>query len=95
MSEHTPEPWEVLQDVVPPRTWQVWGPEEANPAPVALGVDEEADARRIVACVNALAGLDDRQVAAVPRLIRFLIGAKSDAGAEEDYWDLRAIFDPK
>lgn len=61
MNKHTPEPWEVdSMMVVGPRS-------EADDQTFGMiigladiyGDNEKADATRIVACVNALAGIDD------------------------------------
>ena len=69
MSEHTPEPWEIQDrnengDIyIGPGDW----PNSGHPPyvaiicadPVSLRLPAGANARRIVACVNACAGVED------------------------------------
>jgi hypothetical protein len=58
---HTPGPWHVAN--VPDITGPNAGSYEIFNKPYGLGVvahaDSEADAKRIVACVNAMEGIDD------------------------------------
>jgi hypothetical protein len=70
MPEHPPEPWVVVPQ--PDGTWLVKAPSQhvemgegvigSKPGRVVAHVVHEADARRIVACVNALDGLSLEQV---------------------------------
>lgn len=72
--KHTPEPWEARKD---PQRWIVkaiygsFGMDDSQliPARMGAGVREEANAERIVACVNACAGLNPE---AVPEMVKAL-----------------------
>lgn len=65
MSEHTPEPW-VLEQVSGAPLWHVEDlagnpiavAEQRTNARVAFDFEREANALRIVACVNACAGIE-------------------------------------
>ena len=59
---HTPEPWTCRKNTHDNGEWVI----QKKPLPVA-DVECEADARRIVACVNACAGINPE---AVPDLIK-------------------------
>ena len=62
-TEHTPEPWRI--GTPPPNGEQTIGNEKGLMVAVATtghGVSAEANARRIVACVNACAGIPDEQL---------------------------------
>ena len=62
-AQHTPEPWEVGRN-----GWQVY-PRPELPGTIAAADERKqpseqvANAERIVACVNALAGIDDPETA--------------------------------
>ena len=55
MAKHTPEPWEVLKDETYPEVVFI----KSDGGPFVSGDIEEANAARIVQCVNACAGIDD------------------------------------
>lgn len=61
MSEHTPEPWQAIEGngawlvVTPPDEWGRWY--IAKTMDIDGGQQDEANARRIVAAVNACAGI--------------------------------------
>ena len=62
-TDHTPEPWRI--GTPPPNGEQTIGNEKGLMVAVATtghGVSAEANARRIVACVNACAGIPDEQL---------------------------------
>lgn len=53
MAEHTKEPWEAeLYKTIHPNTKMYWINKNTS-----IGTENSADARRIVACVNACAGI--------------------------------------
>jgi hypothetical protein len=56
MSKHTPGPWVTWQDPIN-RWWRIDKKLDNNSIIVAIGVGKEDDAKRIVACVNACAGI--------------------------------------
>lgn len=58
---HTPEPWHCWQDPIS-TTWRIDHKIPNNSIIVAIAVGKEADARRIVACVNVCAGLSDEDL---------------------------------
>ena len=63
MTEHTPEPWRI--GTPPPNGEQTIGNEKGLMVAVATtghGVSSKANARRIVACVNACAGMTNEQI---------------------------------
>ena len=74
MSKHTPEPWAVEYDNLKP--YGIFRHENGDPRDLIISPDSdgvsEADAHRIVACVNALEGFSDpeRQVREMLALLR-------------------------
>lgn len=67
MSNHTPEPWCKLNDC---GTVGIWGPQgDCVAVNNGCSCDNEANADRIVACVNACAGLNPE---AVPDVVEAL-----------------------
>lgn len=57
MSEHTKEPWQIMRG---PNSFDISGEDEI---PIAVMVaDDDVNARRIVACVNACAGIDNEML---------------------------------
>lgn len=63
MTEHTKEPWKI--GTPPPNGEQTIGTYDGLMVAVSTtgaGVNAEANARRVVACVNAMAGIDDDNV---------------------------------
>lgn len=58
--KHTPEPWKVVININDKSTYAIDG---SNPRSRYVADDLlEADADRIVACVNAMAGIEDPQL---------------------------------
>lgn len=64
MSEHTPEPWIAKTDCPGECCWMIYRDGEDDSVFDAINSPEmrEADARRIVACVNACAGIDTSEL---------------------------------
>jgi hypothetical protein len=67
-TQHTPEPWELTRHATPDYAPQCGIYSEDHPADFAI-VKGEANARRIVACVNACKGINPE---AVPDLLEAL-----------------------
>lgn len=102
-TKHTPEPWVQdegnLRCVGTPKSWyprQVYdivtvlegGPEYRDEA----NSKAEANAHRIVACVNALAGVDD-PAAELARLRRVEQAARAYVEADPDRVDMGPLYD--
>ncbi len=87
MSEHSKEPWTIERDQVDGEpykagdrticeSWEVIvirSGDDNGSHEVAREIHAETDARRIVACVNACAGIDTEKLERVPGGKRFLI----------------------
>lgn len=91
MSKHTPEPWEARRDPCHFHTLSSIYGHTHNRSVAEIGgetFDEQADnTARIVACVNALAGVDDpaafmAKVREIVELERTTSPADPDAAAE-------------
>ena len=67
---HTPEPWEVDRESESLERVGVSSGDKLVCQCARWGLDEDlANAERIVACVNACAGLTDEQVARIPAML--------------------------
>lgn len=94
MSNHTPEPWRAVVDGNDIRARIVHGTAESDPdnpewdmSPEVVGykhLPTVADADRIVACVNACAGMELVDVARIPEMRKVLqqFIAEYDRGPE-------------
>lgn len=82
LKEHTPEPWHVDSriHIKSENGWRVATVNVPNGSIGSWGVSPSDNARRIVACVNALAGISTEDIQALPQgeLAR-LIQEASDA----------------
>ncbi len=67
--QHTPEPW-YINDLWPFLIWSKQGQIATTKETVDYTEEEAANARRIVACVNACQGIEDPE--------KFIEGAKKD-----------------
>lgn len=78
-AKHTPERWWRHDVFADPGTAQIWTDESHGSVMIAItaGADREANAARIVACVNACAGLN-------PDALPALIAAAEHALVEFD-----------
>lgn len=71
MSKHTQEPWNTVSDVNLGTLIRQGGLIIAKMRDLKhLGVDNKDVAERIVACVNACAGITDEQVNELPKILR-------------------------
>lgn len=97
---HTREPW--VAHLYEGGAWDIRLSDDPMDPPVLCSrgdwsnraVESHANAARIVACVNALAGLTPEQVAAIPRLVAWArreLGI-TDGGFLASWLDLRRIF---
>ncbi len=92
MAEHSPEPWEVGDDAGEP-----WIMADGHRSVVhSLGAVDEADARRIVACVNACARIPTEALEegfiekALRGLKSYVDASKADAEFDEHLRSLKA-----
>ena len=79
MSNHTPEPW-TLKNVASDPFYDICGPYvpgEGSPSTLALAFSK-ADARRIVACVNACEGMETEFLESVHSLLTMTDKARND-----------------
>ena len=84
MTNHTPEPWAVWRlapDSDPEERFIVVGPDGENE--ITSVVYSDADARRIVACVNALSGFTLPQIEAIAQALRHGIVVDGKPAQEE------------
>ena len=74
MSEHSPEPWitSAYTRYLGGMPWSIFS-HPAKGAELVAGCDDEANAERIAACVNALAGIPDDAVPSVKVLLDGLL----------------------
>lgn len=84
MGKHTPEPWEAQWQ---PRLSVIHGPEGEHIADTGCWRDDEhpemrANAERIVACVNACAGISTEQLS--PRLLTRVFTVLEEAAESLD-----------
>lgn len=71
MSNHTPEPWCKLNDC---GTVKIWGPRgDCVAVNIGCSCDNEANADRIISCVNACAGINPEAVPDVVEALRVLL----------------------
>lgn len=86
MTNHTPEPWAVWRlapDSDPEERFIVVGPDGENE--ITSVVYSDADARRIVACVNALSGFTLPQIEAIAQALRHGIVWAATAEEYDDH----------
>lgn len=82
MSQHTKGPWVKASHATPTRTgfqWEVGVLSDSSPDylrtfALVVGKDAEANAARIVACVNACEGIEDPNI--VPEMLEALRACK-------------------
>lgn len=73
MSKHTPEPWCKLNDC---GTVKIWGPQgDCVAVNIGCSCDNEANADRIVSCINNCAGINPEAVPDVVAALRALLEA--------------------
>ncbi len=83
MNQHTPEPWVIDGQCAAAESDQV---NNGFFTAICKGPDGEANARRIVACVNACEGISTEDLEAVPRLgLLNLSQFSSDLIAQRDH----------
>lgn len=80
MSKHTPEPWCKLNDC---GTVKIWGPQgDCVAVNIGCSCDNEANADRIVSCINNCAGINPE---AVPEVVAALRGLLRYEGIVVEY----------
>ena len=81
--QHTPTPWAVGQNTR--KQWNVYGingQEDVTPVLVEFCWQmKESDCRRIVACVNALAGMDPAAVGSLVEACRMLVKSEQTSNS--------------
>lgn len=71
MSKHTPEPWCKLNNC---GTVKIWGPQgDCVAVNIGCSCDNEANADRIVSCINNGAGINPEAVPYVVAALRVLL----------------------